>query len=138
MRVTELHVTFDKALFLTLVLKAKALTELPPETPSRASGLVADPQTYVLTPNTHTSTPRFCGRPSAAANRVPPHPGPFLTCVFSFLSSGFQRDQAEESLCFRTERHFPTSVQPAETPGVHSEFRGAVGLSWHLQRGRGR
>lgn len=61
----ELHVTFDKALFLTLVVKAKALTELPPETPSRASRLEADPQAYVLTPNTHTSMPCFCGAPAA-------------------------------------------------------------------------
>lgn len=53
------------------------------------------------------------------------------------LSLGFQRDQAEESLCFRTEQYFPTSVQPAETPGVYSEFCGAVGISQHLRRGRG-
>lgn len=93
----ELHVTFGKALFLTLVVKAKALTELPQKPRLTLLGMRQTHKPTVLTRNTHTSThvsvehlqlSVFPGlaRTSAAANRMPPHPIPFLTCVFSYLS----------------------------------------------------
>lgn len=61
----ELHITFDKALFLTLVVKAKALTELPQKPRLTLLGMRQTPKPTVLTRNTHTSTPRFCGAPAA-------------------------------------------------------------------------
>lgn len=49
----ELHVTFDKSLFLTLVVKANALTELPQKPRLTLLGMRQTPKPTVLTRNTH-------------------------------------------------------------------------------------
>ena len=60
-----------------------------------------------------------------------PEMSPFFgLSLISTFSLGFQRDQTKESVCFRTQQHVSTSVQPAKTPRIHSELRGAVGDSW--------
>lgn len=51
------------------------------------------------------------------------------------FSLGFQRDQTKESDYFGTQQHFPTSVPPAETPGISPELRAAVGTSCQQVKG---
>lgn len=61
----------------------------------------------------------------------------FFCCCLPLIetfSLGFQRDQTKESVYFGTQQHFPTSVQPAETPGISSELCGAVITSdWQVK-----
>lgn len=61
----------------------------------------------------------------------------FLFCLhlIETFSLGFQRDQTKESVYFGTQQHFPTSVQPAETPGISSELCGAVVTSCRQVKG---
>ena len=67
----------------------------------------------------------------------PPYPFSFVVNFIYTVSLGFQRDQTKESVCFRTQQHFSTSMQPAKTPGIYSEFCGAVGNFGHLWQVKG-
>lgn len=58
----------------------------------------------------------------------------FYLHLIETFSLGFQRDQTKESVYFGTQQHFPTSVQPAETPGISPELCGAVITSgWQVK-----